>query len=65
MREVALMDGSRVVSFTHIIIYSIYLEQQPDETHHVPAWNWCSTLEKKRYFPVFLLTGFVGFDGQW
>ncbi|TPX64077.1 hypothetical protein SpCBS45565_g06170 [Spizellomyces sp. 'palustris'] len=29
------------------------------------AWNWCSTLEKKRYFPVFLLSGFMGFDGQW
>lgn len=29
------------------------------------AWNWCSLLEKKRFFPVFLLTGFVGFDGQW
>ncbi|KZP06726.1 hypothetical protein FIBSPDRAFT_763913 [Athelia psychrophila] len=21
------------------------------------AWNWCSMLEKKRFFPVFLLTG--------
>jgi Protein of unknown function (DUF2009) len=21
------------------------------------AWNWCAMLEKKRYFPVFLLTG--------
>ncbi|KAI0685027.1 hypothetical protein BC835DRAFT_1408963 [Cytidiella melzeri] len=29
------------------------------------AWNWCSALEKKRYFPVFLLTGFIGFDGEW
>jgi len=29
------------------------------------AWNWCSSIEKKRYFPVFLLTGFVGFDGGW
>jgi len=29
------------------------------------AWNWCSSLEKKRYFPVFLLTGFIGFDGEW
>jgi hypothetical protein len=29
------------------------------------AWNWCSTIEKKRYYPVFLLTGFVGFDGEW
>ncbi|PFH51346.1 hypothetical protein AMATHDRAFT_59428 [Amanita thiersii Skay4041] len=29
------------------------------------AWNWCNMLEKKRYFHVFLLTGFVGFDGEW
>jgi len=29
------------------------------------AWNWCSMLEKKRFFPVFLLTGFTGFDGEW
>ncbi|KAJ2599587.1 hypothetical protein GGF40_002871 [Coemansia sp. RSA 1286] len=27
------------------------------------AWNWCSTIEKKRYFNVFLLSGFVGFNG--
>src|SRR4029077_10653589 len=27
------------------------------------AWNWCAQLEKKRYFPVFLLTGtFRSFD---
>jgi hypothetical protein len=31
------------------------------------AWNWCASVEKKRYFPVFLLTGklvlqFVHFD---
>ncbi|KAI0371601.1 hypothetical protein BV20DRAFT_184977 [Pilatotrama ljubarskyi] len=29
------------------------------------AWNWCSTLEKKRFFPIFLLSGFIGFDGEW
>ncbi|KAF8263948.1 hypothetical protein EI94DRAFT_1739579 [Lactarius quietus] len=29
------------------------------------AWNWCSSLEKKRFFHVFLLTGFNGFDGEW
>ena len=28
------------------------------------AWNWCSLIEKKSYFGLFLLTGFVGFDGQ-
>ncbi|EXX54566.1 hypothetical protein RirG_233310 [Rhizophagus irregularis DAOM 197198w] len=28
------------------------------------AWNWCSLIEKKSYFPIFLLTGFVGFDGD-
>jgi len=28
------------------------------------AWNWCSEVEKKNYFPIFLLTGFSGFDGK-
>ena len=28
------------------------------------AWNWCSKLEEKRFFPVFLLAGFSGFDGD-
>ncbi|KAJ3369538.1 hypothetical protein GGF31_005248 [Allomyces arbusculus] len=28
------------------------------------AWNWCSQIEKKAYFPVFLLTGYIGFDGE-
>ncbi|KAJ3165144.1 hypothetical protein HDU88_004864 [Geranomyces variabilis] len=29
------------------------------------AWNWTAQIEKKPFFPVFLLTGFVGFDGAW
>ncbi|KAH8830316.1 hypothetical protein DL96DRAFT_1592408 [Flagelloscypha sp. PMI_526] len=29
------------------------------------AWNWCSLIAKKRYYPLFLLTGFVSFDGDW
>lgn len=38
------------------------------------AWNWCAQLEKKRYFPVFLLTGtfvcdhvrsYPSFTGVW
>ncbi len=28
------------------------------------AWNWCSKLEKKPYYPVFKLAGFTGFDGD-
>ncbi|EKX40524.1 hypothetical protein GUITHDRAFT_75421 [Guillardia theta CCMP2712] len=28
------------------------------------AWNWCSRIERKPYFPAFLLTGFTGFDGK-
>ena len=28
------------------------------------AWNWCSKIEKKSYYPAFLLAGFVGFDGE-
>ncbi len=29
------------------------------------AWNWCNLLPKKHYYPLFLMTGFVGFDGSW
>eukprot|EP00195_Chlamydomonas_chlamydogama_P017300 CAMPEP_0202908130 /NCGR_PEP_ID=MMETSP1392-20130828/44986_1 /ASSEMBLY_ACC=CAM_ASM_000868 /TAXON_ID=225041 /ORGANISM="Chlamydomonas chlamydogama, Strain SAG 11-48b" /LENGTH=653 /DNA_ID=CAMNT_0049597303 /DNA_START=132 /DNA_END=2093 /DNA_ORIENTATION=+ len=28
------------------------------------AWNWCSKIEKKAYYPVFKLAGFNGFDGD-
>ncbi|KNC50148.1 uncharacterized protein AMSG_06283 [Thecamonas trahens ATCC 50062] len=28
------------------------------------TWNWCSHIEKKSFFPLFLLAGFVGFDGK-
>eukprot|EP01056_Protomagalhaensia_sp_Gyna25_P001701 Protomagalhaensia_sp_Gyna_25__1700@NODE_1889_length_1443_cov_17_356838_g1553_i0_p1_GENE_NODE_1889_length_1443_cov_17_356838_g1553_i0NODE_1889_length_1443_cov_17_356838_g1553_i0_p1_ORF_typecomplete_len472_score78_77DUF2009/PF09418_10/6e51DUF2009/PF09418_10/1_2e127_NODE_1889_length_1443_cov_17_356838_g1553_i0281233 len=28
------------------------------------AWNWCSIIEKKPYYPIFLLSGFTGFDGK-
>ena len=28
------------------------------------AWNWCSKIEQKDYYPVFQLTGFVGFDSS-
>jgi hypothetical protein len=27
------------------------------------AWNWCGQIEKKKFFPLFLLTNFIGFDG--
>jgi len=29
------------------------------------AWNWCSQIEQKKYFTIFKLTGFTGFDGDW
>lgn len=28
------------------------------------CWNWGSSIEKKPYFPLFLLCGFTGFDGS-
>nr|BAP69062.1 RxLR effector candidate protein [Hyaloperonospora arabidopsidis Emoy2]BAP69063.1 RxLR effector candidate protein [Hyaloperonospora arabidopsidis Emoy2] len=28
------------------------------------AWNWCSNLHKKSFFPIFKIAGFVGFDGK-
>lgn len=28
------------------------------------AWNWCSQLPSKPFYPIFKLTGFIGFDGE-
>lgn len=28
------------------------------------AWNWCSQLSSKKFFPLFKLTGFLSFDGE-
>ena len=28
------------------------------------AWNWCSQLPTKPFYPIFKLTGFIGFDGE-
>ena len=28
------------------------------------AWNWCSKLSKKPYYPLFKMAGFAGFDGN-
>lgn len=28
------------------------------------AWNWCSKLERKPYYHLFKVAGFVGFDGD-
>lgn len=28
------------------------------------AWNWCENLPKKSFYPIFKLTGFTGFDGD-
>ncbi|UIZ23017.1 hypothetical protein KXD40_003696 [Peronospora effusa] len=28
------------------------------------AWNWCSNLHTKPFFPNFKITGFVGFDNK-
>lgn len=28
------------------------------------AWNWCSLINKKPYYSIFKMAGFVGFDGK-
>jgi hypothetical protein len=28
------------------------------------AWNWCSQLSTKSFYPLFRLTGFLSFDGE-
>ena len=27
------------------------------------AWNWCSQLQTKHFYPIFKLAGFTSFDG--
>jgi hypothetical protein len=27
------------------------------------AWNWCSQLQSKPFYPIFKLAGFTSFDG--
>lgn len=29
------------------------------------AWNWCQTISKKKFYPIFLLAGFSSFNGNW
>jgi len=29
------------------------------------AWNWCSKIQKKPFYYIFMYTGFQGFDGDW
>jgi len=29
------------------------------------AWNWCENISKKPYYPIFQMTGFQTFDGEW
>ncbi len=29
------------------------------------AWNWCSMIQNKRFYPVLRLSGFTSFDGDW
>ena len=28
------------------------------------AWHWCSQIQKKPFYPIFLLAGFTSFDGE-
>jgi hypothetical protein len=28
------------------------------------AWNWCSQVATKPYYPLFKMLGFIGFDGE-
>ena len=28
------------------------------------AWNWSSKIEKRPYYHIFKMAGFVGFDGR-
>lgn len=29
------------------------------------AWNWCELIARKDFYPIFQITGFQSFDGDW
>jgi hypothetical protein len=47
-----------------VIIFIIIIMHEPNSGRLTSSWNWCSQLEKKAFYPLFLLTDFVGFDGD-
>lgn len=64
------MRGITVVRGYHCVLLTFFFVIPLDagsciDGRLTSAWNWCNNLEKKRFFPVFLLSGFMGFDGQW
>lgn len=53
--------GSPAIALLLIIIIPLRLLPTGRLTS---AWNWCSRLEKKPYYEIFMLAGFQGFDGS-
>lgn len=63
--------GALLVLFTH---YSLRFNEFTHPTkcntgscidgRLTSAWNWCSQLSRKPYYPLFRLTGFLSFDGE-
>jgi hypothetical protein len=48
----------------YICLLFVFLLLQFSHHRLTSAWNWCSKLQQKKYSPIFLLTGFMGFDGD-
>ena len=57
------MDGWMDIFSTHLPHFDLFSGSCIDG-RLTSAWNWCSKLPEKPFFPIFKLSGFVGFDGE-
>jgi len=59
------IDGRYVASSTHWFGGSHLHYSLPTSLARLTsAWNWCSLIDSKPFYPVFKLAGFIGFDGK-
>ncbi|RYY88525.1 DUF2009 domain-containing protein [archaeon] len=64
---VALQITHQKLYTIHYTLYTIHytcLTGSCIDGRLTSAWNWCSQLSRKPYYPLFRLTGFLSFDGE-
>lgn len=54
---VLLISSTDMVTWRNLTIHQFFDAGSCIDGRLTSAWNWANTLEKKRYFPVFLLAG--------
>ena len=62
-RTLRMQPGDRLVLFDGSGADNFFDAGSCIDGRLTSAWNWCSKIQSKPYYPIFLLTGFVGFNG--